>query len=78
MTEKKEERVRDRVRYICCAAGVVLTCLVTGCGKTEENLDIAMQKIQELESSLLEEQRRQTRLAKSASSRRLYKPEHRL
>lgn len=49
MTEKKEERVRDRVRYICCAAGVVLTCLVTGCGKTEENLDIAMQKIQELD-----------------------------
>lgn len=49
MTEKKEERVRDRVRYICCAAGVVLACLVTGCGKTEENLDIAMQKIQELD-----------------------------
>ncbi|MDE6960060.1 MAG: cell division protein ZapA [Lachnospiraceae bacterium] len=40
--------------------------------------DRLLQKIQELESSLLEEQRRQTRLAKSASSRRLYKPEHRL
>lgn len=49
MIGKKEEGSGNGARYICCVAGVMLVCFLAGCGRAEENLGTAMQKIQELD-----------------------------